>query len=77
MITMREQFLAESKGVKDCVKWLNRRIKERKKIVEERSWPVFDAELSEEKAVIAEMIDIKIGLEKYAKKLKHMADEVL
>lgn len=77
MITMREQFLAESKGVKDCVKWLNKRIKEKKTIIEERSWPVFDAELSEGKAVIAEMVSIKIGLEKYAKQLKHMADEVL
>lgn len=70
MITMRDQLLAESKGVKDCVKWLNKRIKEKQRNIDD-DW------YSSDRAVIAEMIDIKIGLEKYAKKLKHMADEVL
>ncbi|MGG4105265.1 hypothetical protein AAXB25_15210 [Paenibacillus lautus] len=70
MMTMKEQLLAESKGVKDCVKWLNKRIKDKQRNIDD-DW------YSSDRAVIAEMIDIKIGLEKYAKKLKHMADEVL
>lgn len=67
---MRDQLLAESKGVKDCVKWLNIRIKDKQRNID-------DGWYSSDRAVIAEMIDIKIGLEKYSRKLKHMADEVL
>ncbi|OME54086.1 hypothetical protein BSK59_16015 [Paenibacillus odorifer] len=69
MITMREQYLAESKGVKDSAKWLDKRIKEKKK-------NMWDDWYSPDKAIIEEMVNIKIGLEKYAKKLKHMANEV-
>lgn len=76
MITMREQLLAESKGVKDSVKWLNKRIKARKKELESHRWGILDDVEYREKAIISEMVSIKIGLEKYAKKLKHMANEV-
>ncbi|EJW13923.1 hypothetical protein M5X05_26515 [Paenibacillus alvei] len=69
MMTLREQYLAESKSVKDCVKWLNKRIKEKKENV---SYDYY----SPDNAIIEEMVNIKIGLEKYAKKLKHMANEV-
>ncbi|MCY9545283.1 hypothetical protein M5X02_32155 [Paenibacillus alvei] len=55
--------------MKDCVKWLNKRIKEKKENV---SYDYY----SPDNAIIEEMVNIKIGLEKYAKKLKHMANEV-
>ncbi|TVX85995.1 hypothetical protein FPZ44_23900 [Paenibacillus agilis] len=69
MMTMREQFLAESKGVKDCVKWLNKRIKEKNRNMCRDFY-------SSDKAVIEELVNLKVGMEKYAKKLKHMANEV-
>lgn len=69
---LRDQYLAESEGVKDCVKWLNKRIKEKQKAIEGSYY----GDNYVEKAVINELINVKISLEKYSKKLKHMANEV-
>lgn len=72
-MTTREKYLTESKAVKDCAKWLNKRIKEKQKEAKS-SWDMYhSAELN---AVIREMVSIKAGLEKHSKKLKHMANEL-
>ncbi len=70
-----EYLLAKSDGVKDCVKWIEKRIKAKKKHLKEEDWYYIPhAELGC-KAEIDELISVKISLEKYAKKLKHEANE--
>lgn len=74
LLTKKEQLLAESKGVKDCVKWLEKRIKEKQKELEkvERYY----GEICELDVAIKTLIEVKISLEKYSRKLKHEANEV-
>lgn len=75
MQTLREQLLSESKGIKDTVKWLEKKIKEKRKAIEGDSWYYYYNDNHVEKAIIEELIKVKVGLEKYSKKLKHMANE--
>ncbi len=70
-----EYLMAKSDGVKDCVKWIEKRIKVKKEILEETDWFYVPDTRIECKAEIEELISVKISLEKYAKKLKHMANE--
>lgn len=77
MISTREQLLAESKGVMDSAKWLKKRIKTRKKRLDNLPWSPYDEVRCVEVNVIEEMNEIRVGLEKHARKLKHMADEEL
>ncbi|WP_261378520.1 hypothetical protein [Paenibacillus agilis] len=51
------------------MKWLNKRIKEKNRNMCRDFY-------SSDKAVIEELVNLKVGMEKYAKKLKHMANEV-
>lgn len=71
--------MSKSDGVKDCVKWLEKRIKEKKKEIDKYKRNYFDESYFEisEKASLNEMISIKISLEKYYKKLKHEEQEVM
>ena len=69
-------LLSKAEGVKDCVKWVEKRIKEKQKHLKETDWYyILEAE-RELKAQIGELIAVKISLEKYAKKLKYMAEEM-
>jgi len=71
----KEYYLIKAEGVKDCVKWLEKRIKMKQKFLKETSWSyMFEYKLEEEED-IRELITVKISFEKYAKKLKHMLDE--
>lgn len=82
-------MLSEDKieGIKDCIKFIEKRCKEQKKEIEiatknRQDFGMFDdcgesytiAEY-EEKAKLQAMVSIKISLEKYAKKLKYELKE--
>lgn len=69
--------LIKAEGVKDCVKWIEKRIKEKQRQLNECS-SYYDSEIRVLlQTEINEAIEIKISLEKYAKKLKHMTEEFL
>ena len=70
---MNRELLYKSEGVKDCVKWLIEQIKSEQE-QQNRSlfWYDDNTDYNER---INTMIRIKISLEKYAKKLKHQANE--
>lgn len=71
-----QHLLVKSEGVKDCVKWIEKRIKEKQKYLKEQDWYYIPEAELEYKAAINELISVKISLEKYAKKLKHIANEL-
>ena len=71
-----EQLLYKSEGVKDCVKWIEKRIKEEQKFNDSIDRYYNPESWNERNHAIKEMISIKISLEKYAKKLKHEANEI-
>lgn len=60
MKNQKEYLLAKSDGVKDCVKWLEDGMKERKSVGDG----------------VGDLLEIKISLDKYRKKLRHQAKEV-
>jgi len=64
---MNRDLFYKSEGVKDCVKWLEKKIKETKVNSNNNYF--------EPNSNINTMISIKISLEKYMKKLKHEANE--
>lgn len=70
-----EKLLCKSEGVKDCVKWIENRIKSEQKLNDSIDRFFNPESWNERHKAIKEMISIKIGLEKYAKKLKHEAAE--
>lgn len=83
-----EYLLAKSDGVKDCVKHLIKEIKKEKKLLEhdeklrskfgyfEDCGESYQRAVHERKARIEALIEQKISMEKYSRKLKHMANEV-
>jgi hypothetical protein len=84
----KEQLLFKSQGVKDCVKWIEEQLKEEKKQLlkdedYERGYGIYEDcgqfyrdQVIERKGKIEGMVVTKVSLEKYMRKLKHMADEV-
>jgi len=84
----KEQLLMKSEGVKDCVKWLENKLKGEKNELENdnknySTWGMFDDcgpsyenAIVEREARMESLIEAKVGLEKYMRKLRHMADEV-
>lgn len=72
----REQLICKSEGVNDCVKWIENRIKEEQKFNDSIDQYYNPESWNQRNAVIKEMISIKVSLEKYAKKLRHEANEV-
>lgn len=71
-----EQLLWRSEGVKDCVKWVEKRIKEEQKFNDSIDSYFNPESWNERNKAIKEMVSIKVGLEKYAKKLKYEAKEL-
>jgi len=67
---MNRELLYKSEGVNDCVKWLNKEIKSAQE--QQNNFYYSSIDYNER---INTMIRIKISLEKYAKKLKHQANE--
>lgn len=84
----KEQLLMKSEGVKDCVKWLEKKLKEEKEYLkdDEKNYanfgmfddcgPSYRQNLIEREARIESLVEVKVSLEKYMRKLRHMADEV-
>jgi len=84
---MNNELLLKADGVKDCVKWLEKKIKEEQKILEKvktdlQSFGMFEdcrssyeQEYIKQQAKVETLIDVKISFEKYSKKLKHEAEE--
>lgn len=72
----QEKLLVKSEGVKESVKWLEKRIKTQQKELKERDWYYNWEGKQELEAVVKELIDVKISLEKYSKKLKHQSEEI-
>lgn len=83
----------KSEGVKDVFKWLDKKCKEQKKVVEnaeqyykdsKRQWSCFDdtqciidsaeIELECAKERLNAYVDIKIGVEKYMRKLRYQGE---
>ncbi|MDD4779155.1 MAG: hypothetical protein PHT02_00930 [Tissierellia bacterium] len=81
-----EQLIMKSEGVRDCAKWIEKKIKEEKKQLEKEEKEylgyIFDEKdfykrmVDERKARIEVLIESKISLEKYMKLLMHMSEEV-
>jgi len=71
---MDKELLYKAEGVKDCVKWLIEQIKLEQE-QQNRSLFWYD-DTTDYNERINTMINIKIGLEKYAKKLKHQSEEI-
>jgi len=86
-ISQRNKLMAMSKGVKDCVKFIEKQIKNEQKYLlreeeDERQLGHFEdcgvfyrEQVLKQKERINTMIEMKIKIEKYSKKLKHMAEE--
>lgn len=82
----KEQLLCKAEGVKDCVKWLEKEIKETLKTVQNNQaqyqhfggfddcGDFYKNEYTSSKTRLETMIHVKISLEKYAKKLRHQAN---
>lgn len=66
----QEYLLAKADGVKDCVKWLKREIKKEQSLDDGSFFSGAD------KGKINEYSNVKVSLEKYAKKLRHQAREL-
>jgi len=62
--------LDKSEGVKDCFKFIEKRLKELKK-EKDKIADYYDYDLCRYEGAIRELVKIKISLEKYCKKLKH------
>ena len=84
----KEQLLMKSNGVKDCVKWIEKKLKDEKEQLkyDEDMWnsygmfedcgESYKVAVYERKARMEALVETKISLQKYMKKLKHMAEEV-
>lgn len=87
-LSKKEKLLAQSEAVKDCAKHIERKIKQEQKYLEyekkdARNFGMFEDcgqfyvdKVTERETRIKTLIEEKISLEKYAKKLKHQAEEV-
>jgi hypothetical protein len=82
-----EQLLMKAEGVKDCMKWIEEQIKNEKihlkneeKLVKDFGWfedcgESYRNQVMVRKERISAMVGLKIGTEKYMRKLKHKANE--
>ena len=88
LVLTKEQLLMKSEGVRDCVKWLEKKLKDEKNELENNNknyatWgmfsdcgPSYKNAVVEREARMEALIEVKVSLEKYMRKLRHMADEV-
>ncbi|MEK4787430.1 MULTISPECIES: hypothetical protein [Bacillus] len=77
-MTEKERLLAKSDGVKDCVKHIKKKIKAEQRLLKQEKEKEFFAnefQIVRHKEKIQILTEEKINLEKYAKKLKHLANE--
>lgn len=84
----KNELLIKAEGVKDCIKWIEKKLKEEKKFLyeerrEELGYGCFEDcgqfykdNVTKREGRMQGLIDIKVELEKYMKKLKHMSEEV-
>lgn len=75
----KEYLLSKADGVDDCVKWIKQKIKVKKEELDKqkKNWLfLYDDYNAELKQEIDFLVEIKIGLEKYKKKLKYMSEEI-
>ncbi|EEM25493.1 hypothetical protein CN357_04970 [Bacillus cereus] len=78
IMTEKERLLAKSDGVKDCVKHLKKKIKAEQRLLkqeEEKDFFANEFQIARHRETIRVLTEEKISLEKYAKKLKHLANE--
>lgn len=66
----KEYLLAKADGVKECAKWLKKEIKKEQNSEQGYFFPSINTEK------IEHYTEVKISLEKYAKKLRHQANEL-
>lgn len=80
-MTNSEFLKAKSLGVKDCVKWIESKIKlEKQKLknVEDKyQYDYYEGEDSIKQKKMSTLISIKVGLDKYQKKLNHESNEAI
>lgn len=72
---MNNELYYKSEGVRDCVKWVIKRIKEKQKYLNNNDWYYIPEAKMELEYAIKELISVKISLEKYMKKLIHQSKE--
>ena len=72
----REYLRNKSDGVKDSVKWIESKIKDEQKELKDNKYSYWGDVYDNKMARIDAMIELKIELEKYSKKLRHEADEL-
>lgn len=73
VISKKEEILIKSEGVKDCVKWVEKILKETKKELDDcGDWEYHSIIQSR----LEGQLKIKVGLERYLKKLRYEADEI-
>lgn len=72
---MNQELHYKSEGVRDCVKWIIKRIKEKQKYLNDNDWYYIPEARKELECAISELISVKISLEKYMKKLIHQSKE--
>ena len=75
-ISLKDQLFYEAQGVKNCVKILKQRIKEEQKFLKETDWYYIPDDKIRQETSIKSLISVKISLEKYGKKLKHISKEM-
>lgn len=84
--------MSKSDGVKDVFKWVDKKCKEQKKVVEKAEINLKETErfccfedemclidfakidLEREQAKLQAFVEVKIGVEKYMKKLRHQGE---
>jgi len=77
------EFLkAKSLGVKDCVKWIESKIKlekqKLKNVENKHKYDYYEGEDSiKQNEKMSTLISIKVGLDKYQKKLNHESNEAI
>jgi hypothetical protein len=84
----KEQLLMKAEGVKDCVKWIEDKLKsEKQSLIKDKELESiygmyedcgesYRNEVIKGKARMEALIEAKVSLEKYKKKLKYEAEEV-
>lgn len=87
-VLTRKQLLMKAEGVKDCIKWLEKKLKmEKEELKEDKKnyadfgmfddcGPSYENDVVVQEARMEAMVEVKVSLEKYIRKLRHMADEV-
>lgn len=82
----KEQLLIKSEGVKDCVEWVKEKLKEEKILLKQDTLlyqtygfysdcgSSYEHNLAVREARMSALVEVKVSLEKYMKKLKHMTE---